>query len=668
LIPNIRSDRGPVGTEEIRMARKRQTAGTTLIEVLVVIVIFLVGILAVVQIFPKGLNILVLARTNSVANALSRDQVEYLKAHIDQLPEDIVSTDLSGNVNSLRSPRELGPFIGDSLSADGLLHAGSTVVGDWALYSAANNTRRVLGERHAITAPRLVGTGSPYYGCLEIAAFGPLDPSGALKVYGNDLSMHVGVPGDLEQRGDDQFYVANPNDGSIQVGLPTGPTVLPNGNANSTPRTYYISFSGYIQSSPGVFVRRDFRNVKIDSVPPTNPDVNGVHPLYTVNLASAITATIGSVDLATLRVSRGYTLLTNNASDWENDEAFVYKILDPKLGVFMFSPYAFGQFVSSASGHEPLIAKFDYNVYDWRILREEFRLPYHLPPQHQLAVGSLKVGGVEGADGRPTPVIDLLEDPNNSVTKKFNNDKSDNFVLMDLDTGGVYCERDPATDADYTGTPWIYINKTTGVVTMVDLDNNKDGTQADLMLPDGTIKLVTIDSRAVRALYRTRNEMSVQVFKATSTYDISPLPNGLGKGHYYLGGTGGGGSATRIYFPVADLGQSVTFGVINYRTSANEARQLLDQQFVIRSATGEIAPFIDIATIDPLAASLDQSVRGYAVSNVKGSSISVRTLWNPDIFHLTNDSAKNMQLLDTWGRSWRQSTNETFLEQGELTR
>lgn len=76
------------------MARKRQTAGSTLIEVLVVIVIFLVGILAVVQIFPKGLNILVLARTNSVANALSRDQVEYLKAHVDQLPEDIVSTNL----------------------------------------------------------------------------------------------------------------------------------------------------------------------------------------------------------------------------------------------------------------------------------------------------------------------------------------------------------------------------------------------------------------------------------------------------------------------------------------------------------------------------------------------------------------------------------------------
>lgn len=651
------------------MARKRQTAGSTLIEVLVVIVIFLVGILAVVQIFPKGLNILVLARTNSVANALSRDQVEYLKAHVDQLPEDIVSTNLDGTVNSLRSPRELGPFVGDSLDASGILYSGGTAVGDWALNSGANNTRRVLGERHAITAPRLVGTGGAYYGCLEIAAFGPLDPNGGLKVYGNDLSMHIGVPADKEQRGDDQFFVANPNDSTIQVGLPTGPTVLANGNANNNPRTYYISFSGYVSTgTPGSFVRRDFRNIEIVGVVPTSGDANGVHPLYSVSLASASGTALASVDLATLRVSRGYTLLTNNASDWENDEAFVYKILDPKLGVFMFSPYAFGQFVSSSSGHEPLIAKFDYNVYDWRILREEFRLPYHLTPQHQLAVGGLKVGGMDGADGRPNPVIDLLEDPNNAVTKKFNNDKSDNFVLMDLDTGGVYCERDPATDADYTGTPWIYINKSTGLVTMVDLDNSKDGTQADVLLTDGSIKQVTVDSRAVRALYRTRNEMAVQVFKATSTYDVSPTPSGLGKGHYYIGGTGAGGGPTRIYFPVADLGQSVTFGVINYRTSTNQARQLLDQQFVIRSATGEIDPFIDITTIDPQAASLDQSARGYAVSNVKGSSISVRTLWNPDAFHLTNDSAKNMQLLDTWGRGWRQSTNETFLEQGELTR
>jgi len=651
------------------MVRKRLNAGTTLIEVLVVIVIFLVGILAVVQIFPKGINILVLARNNSVANALSRDQIEWLKAHADELPFDIVSTGPDGvTINPNRSPQDLGPVFGDSLDAGGILHQGGTPIGSWQLFSGPNAYRRVIGESHAITAPRQVGATPGYYGSLVVALFGPTEPTLAtIAAYGNDLTIHVGAPAAQESRSDDEFYVANPNDASIQVGLPSGPAVLPNGNANAHGRTYYISFSAYVRSgASGPFVRRDFRGLPT-SVAPATPDANGVLPLATVNLSTAVTGyTLGSVDVSTLRVSRGYTLITNNGTDWENDEPFVYKILNPKLGVFLFSPYAFGQYVSSPSGHEPMLAKLDYNVYDWRILREEFRLPYHLTPQHQLAVGGLKVQGIDDADSRQVPVIDLLEDPNVAETRLYNNDKSDNFVLMDLDTGGVFCERDPSTPADYSGTPWISINKSTGVVSVVDLHPPiTDGTQADLLMPDGTIKMVTIDSRAVRALYRTRNEMSVQVFKAATTYDVSASPVGLLTGHYYYG-TGGG--PTRIYFPVADAGQSVTFGVINYRTSGGQLRQMLDQQFVVRTQNGEIDPFIDITSVDPNAASLDDSTYGYAARNVKGSSITVRTLWNPDIFHLTPDGTKNIQLLDTWGRGWRRSTNETFLEQGDLTR
>ena len=41
--------------------------GTTLLEVLVVIVIFLLGILAIVQIFPYGFKILMSSRNSSVS-------------------------------------------------------------------------------------------------------------------------------------------------------------------------------------------------------------------------------------------------------------------------------------------------------------------------------------------------------------------------------------------------------------------------------------------------------------------------------------------------------------------------------------------------------------------------------------------------------------------------
>jgi len=55
------------------MRRNRHSFGTTLVEVLVVMVVFLVGILAVVQIFPKGYQLLLLTRGKSVGQALARN-------------------------------------------------------------------------------------------------------------------------------------------------------------------------------------------------------------------------------------------------------------------------------------------------------------------------------------------------------------------------------------------------------------------------------------------------------------------------------------------------------------------------------------------------------------------------------------------------------------------
>ena len=81
------------------MSRARHNAGTTLIEVLVVIVIFLVGILAVVQIFPKGFQILLFSRNASVATALSRDEIERLKSRPDQLPDGIVALYPNGTID-----------------------------------------------------------------------------------------------------------------------------------------------------------------------------------------------------------------------------------------------------------------------------------------------------------------------------------------------------------------------------------------------------------------------------------------------------------------------------------------------------------------------------------------------------------------------------------------
>jgi hypothetical protein len=226
-------------------------------------------------------------------------------------------------------------------------------------------------------------------------------------------------------------------------------------------------------------------------------------------------------------------------------------------------------------------------------------------------------------------------------------------------------------------TPNVYIsvNKSNGLITVRDLDDSTPGTQANLMLPDGQIQTnVTIDNRAVRALYMARNEFAVQVLKAPSLYNITYGRPGVGQ--YYIGGSGAFGEPTRIYFPKADAGRKVTIGVINYRRSGDASpRQILDQDFVIRYPVGSNPsglPCIDVADVDSQATTLDATADarsfGYAVSGVKGASVAVRTVWNPQFFRLGEDTAQNMTKVNQWGRGWRRSTNETYLEQGDISR
>ncbi|AIE85770.1 hypothetical protein [Fimbriimonas ginsengisoli] len=654
------------------MSPTRRTAGTTLIEVLVVIVIFLVGILAVIQIFPKGFQILVLGRNNSIASALARDEIERLKTRSDELPEAIVPTvtDANGNtvVDPSRSPDDLGPY-GDAISATGILSWNGKPLGDWTRFNGANIFRHIIGEGRQIPAPRTVG--STLYGSMVLLNFGPVDfNANTFAAYGNDMTARMGVPLDTDRKGEDEFFIQNQESPAVTIRVPSGPKLLPGGITNQSTRVYYVSFSAYMSDG----TKRDFVDLSF-SVPQSDPLPNGEQPMYGQPLAGLIpSGTLASLDLGTLRVRRGFEPIPVNGN-WQAYEPYSYKLLNPGLGVLLFSPNAFGQFVSGPGGREPLRARISYDVYDWRILREEFRFPVGQQAQHQLAVGSIKVGGLSGFDGRNQQPIPVVEGTG-SQTEVANALQSGFFVLVDMDTGGVYMEKDKDALANTTDV-YISVNKSNGLVTVRDLDPSTPGTQANLLLPDGQIlPNVTIDNRAVRALYMARNEFAVQVLKAASTYSVSYGVPGFRQ--YYVGGSvpAVGGQPTRIYFPRSDAGRKVSVSVINYRRSGDTSpRQILDQDFVIKfptSADPMNLPCIDLKEVDLAATTLDANIDarslGYAVRDVKGSSVAVRTLWNPDFFRLGLDVAANMTKVNQWGRGWRRSTNESYLEQGDVSR
>ena len=667
------------------MYRNRHRLGTTLVEVLVVIVVFLVGILAVIQIFPKGYQILLLTRGKSVSQALARDTMESLAARSDELPEQIVSVhyDSNGNmiVDSNRDPSDLGP-VGATLAADGtMLDASGNPLGPWQLVSGSNAFRRIVGEGRRVPAPGAVGapgSGSAYYGGLMVLQFGPINYQPAtisrpsnLAVYGNDLEQLVGQPAPQDLRTEYQYFVVNGGTSTIQVLLPTGPLI----------RKYHVSFSAYVNTSTGV-VKRDYAEIPVVSLDPTVPDVSGQYPLVGQTLTIlANDSSIVSVDLNTLRVQRAFTKI-DRASAFDTTDPYQYKLLNENLGVLLFNPIGHEVYISrNGNDRQPLQARVNYDVYDWRILHDDFRVdagvtpgepsianPQLLSCQHKLPVDSLKVAGLAGADGLPNPPIAPLESvrtDGTTDTSAANGNGTDNFVLVDLQTGGVYCENNP----QFTTQRLIHVDKSTGIVSIEDMDGLKaNGITGALLLPDGNIVQVQMDNRAIRALYMARQEISVQVLKAAAQYSISSSPVNLSPGQFYIGGTVSGvGQPWRIYFPRSDNGRKVTIGEVTYRNSGSSYVQTLTgQDFMIKSRPDPTLslPSVDLTDVDGFATAIDFT-NGIGARSIKGASVAVRVLWNPDMFRLTNDPALNITKLEQWGRGWRKTTNETYMQRGE---
>ena len=641
-------------------------------EVLVVIVIFLVGILAVVQIFPRGFQILMISRNNSVSSALARTEVERLKSTSDQLPIAILPVVLQDGVyitDPTYDPSSTDSM-GDRLLPNGVLQRDGVALGNWQLFSGPNAVKRVVGESRRVPAPRAVGVGGNFYGGLLVLQFGPIDynpgnsdyPSN-LSVYGNDLVPLFRAADPSERFYDGQYFVSSADTNAVTIMLPSGPEA----------RQYRVAFSAYVQVG-GSPIKRDYIDVDRVNVPASAPDAfTGKYPLFSVQLQALIPDTLGVVDTNTLGVQRAYKQIGNGFAF--SGDPYEFKLLDTNIGVLLFNPLANSTYINKPGGREPLLARVNYDVFDWRILKDDFRLGLTSgTQQHKLSVGSLKVAGNVGIDGLKETKIPILESAPTvsgySDTSAADEARANNLVIVDVATGGVVMERLPgdAAPPQPVSNPLVTVNKSSGVITFHDANNNlADGTQGKILLADGTVMDATLENRAFRAMYRVRNEFSVQVLKAASRYTMSPT-SPPGAGQFYVGGSDSVGNVTRIYFPRMDAGRKVNLSEVNY-VASGQARQISGQDMLIRYQPNDVLnlPSVDIREIDGAATGFSYT-SGAAVRGVKGASVAVRVLWNPDSFFLSQDPIENMRRLDIWGQGYRRSTNETYLERAEVSR
>jgi hypothetical protein len=623
-------------------ARKR---GTTLVEVLVVIVIFLVGILAIAQIFPGGFQVLQVTRLKLQADNLARAESERLKANPAGLPEMILPSYGLPDEAALAS---LSPG-GNQLASDGTLSFGGTAIGPWMQFTGLNKFRRIVGEAHVISAPRQVGSNPAEFGSLVMPQHLPVDTTAPFLVTGGALARQTTLPPGNPRTADLYDAAADIDDGTAYlVGAESGAPALylPSSDA---PRAYRLSIYGTV-SGPGGTREQYFRSVPV-LVPATTP-ANERFPLVRVDVIAVLgEAGLVAVNFDSLRVTREYREVTAFSN-----EPYEFRRVGPGAYGVLVNPVAASAFVSHASGRRPLSVVLDYQVQDWRVLNEDVRLNSADRAQFQLSLGSLRTESLAGADGRRSAGIEPIETlPSQRPAASF-------LILIDLDTGGIVEEQ-------ANGVPLVSVNKPIGLVTLTDASPSQTGHQIRILLPDGTSRVFESSGRALRALYMARDEWAVAPLKAAAQYVSAPgLPTA---GQYYIGGTnpGVGGVATRIYFRGFDDGQKVSISEVAYIDGGGNARRITGQDFVIENRVNDPLglPSLDLREVDASATGFDFSTTN-PVIGVKGASVTVRAVWNRGAFTLGADSAANANALDKWTRQFQRRAVMTQVQRSEVTR
>lgn len=685
------------------MNRSRRTAGTSLVEILVVIVVFLIGILAIVQIFPGGFRLLGLTKSQSTSTYLARTEIERLKARPDQLPDRIVPVrfvrsagQLVAIVDSNRRTSDLGP-VADGLTQAGHFLNGPDDLGPWRYNVGANNITRIVGESQPIPAPRpAVGaiSGNLYYGGLMNLQFGPavfnsevaggsLDQNVIFNVYANDLSLNLGVP---PAPGSGAFrpylYYCDQADG------PGATLYLPQGG---TPIRYRFAVTAYISNAGNL------RTLEVLDYIITVP-AGAPNTYFTVNLAALFTTpnfgmvagdTFAGIQFESLSVAPLFERIPKG-NVFGAGNPYEYKLLDDvnpgvtnaNMGVLLFNPAGYNYYVPNAEGRRiPLTARVNYNVYDWGILRNDFRIPTEMTESLRLPVGGLKIKGNQDTDGRTYAGLGF------AVANGAGGNQELDVVVQDAETGGIFAYNSTALN-DPLQTAYR-VDRSLGLVRFQDRNTATPELEVTLYEP-GTWNPIQIDDargRTVRVFYQSNQEFQVQVFKAAGRYiGVSGTPSNSGEAA--LGTIGNLQTETKLFFTPSDLGRhvSVNEAYVLWDPDASgpqaAAVKMMSFSGVVRSprASDPVQlPCLDMDDVFGVEAgsgqryavawsAVDETGKnpGWIVRGVRGASVGVRVLWNPQRFNLGTDATANMAAYDKWAANWRKATTETFLQKGGL--
>lgn len=495
----------------------RDKRGTSLVEILVVMVVLLVGIMTIIQMFPTGFRVVRAGESKSVATRLAQQELERWKAMTGNIPEAILPIDEGGVINNNQAVGP--PFEGWQKVVD--IDGNVTYVRGSALCF-----RQIIGEATFVPAPSYFGTGGGTgFGSTYTVAFSPIDVSrdGADRLVGLSIKS-----GDMQRaiRYNEQYVDLKPGNYAVNyhpfnVSPGNFKIAFPRDNANH--RVYYVSYSYWIVDNDGA---KELRSVVDQAVTP--PNGPWAFAWYTISAGAPPGWSVVDIDEGSESCARGFTehVANQNRHDdavWCMNDPYEFKLADPIIGTIAFNPNGHGAFEYTAFGKRPLQARISYRRYDPRIIREDKVVPDPSDPLLPDADIPMKMSlRFILAIGDPT------DNPNEDTFQGLIHTSYVTVPLpvyvVDLATGlqvklsGPYLEAPPNGHLDYK----------TGIITLPARANLVDW-KGNSIQSD-----VPLSGRQLRFFYRADGDWSVGCLKACSIYTRVYNPGSVTYNTYYL--------------------------------------------------------------------------------------------------------------------------------------
>jgi len=614
----------------LRYGRRNSARGFSLIEILVVLVVMLIGILAVVRLFPPGFLIIGRTSDQTVGQALSQLQLDNLH-NMYSPPESIVNLLADGvTIDSNTGPDVLTDFIvGDSTLSGG----------DPYYFSNVNRYLRIMGETFRLTIPNTnSGAGK---GAVYTLQFGPVrnifstsgsgEPQDLLQVRGTPLERteQLSVPNNNNPTG----YAQLRSDAEYAIDYTNGKIAfMPRFGTGS--RKYVFEYDYYTNGTPPTIKHVSTNDtIVVPDIPPAAPPTPLPPPVW--QPIFDVVNNIIPADLAQLKynsddVSRKFVLKSITpveSGGTPNFDSDPYEYVwyskqqssNANVGVLLFNPTGYDQVALNARGSKPLTARVDYTIFDNHIIRDDRVVPTGVPYTFRLTLNHLLTNGTILDNQATYNNFDSALNPYNGMFRDNANATPDLIVLN-------------TTTGDVVGA-WNNGNGTGALGVGPQNPTPFEPTSGTVTLNKAYIESNGLQSTNLRCLYRANKDWGMQVQKASTHYLPGSLPVDVDFRHYLVA-PAASANPTRIYFAPCDAGKTVVLGQY-YDLSlvgtanenipiSNEAYQIVGDPTLFDSFN---LPYIDTKSKHPTFTGFSATQSGLPVLNVQGVSVKSRVAW-----------------------------------------